>query len=112
MRHKEDRGRRKRNHLGICIMPNEVLERLMGCLLASIAKRKEKKRELLFLSLHPLNKLKHTDTEQVRKNTVHGGRQDTLVSLWNSHFCQASVGGKHGAEGTLGVGAEHSKPQT
>lgn len=37
VRYKEDRGRRKRNHLGICIMPNEALERLMACLLASIA---------------------------------------------------------------------------
>lgn len=49
-------------------MPNEALERLMACLLASIAKKKKwKKRELLLLSLHPLNKLKHNDTEQVQK---------------------------------------------
>lgn len=99
-------------------MPNEALERLMACLLASIAKKKKKKkwkkRELLLLSLHPLNKLKHTDTEQVKKkkNTVHGGRQDARVSLWNSQFCQASVGGKENAEGTVGVGAERWKPQT
>lgn len=95
-------------------MPNEALERLMACLLASIAKKKKwKKRELLLLSLHPLNKLKHTDTEQVqKKNTVHGGRQDARVSLWNSQFCQASVGGKESAEGTVGVGAERWKPQT
>lgn len=45
VRHKEDRGRRKRNHLGICIMPNEALERLMACLLASIAKKKKMEKE-------------------------------------------------------------------
>lgn len=50
VRHKEDRGRRKRNHIGICIMPNEALERLMGCLLASIAKKKKKERATFSIS--------------------------------------------------------------
>lgn len=91
-------------------MPNKALERLMGCLFASIDK-KEKKRELHFLSA---SKLKHTDKTgaKKRKKAVHGGRQDARVSLWNSQYCQASVGEKESAQGMVGVAVEQWKPQT
>lgn len=67
-------------------MPNEALERLMACLLASIAKKKKwKKRELLLLSLHPLNKLKHNDTEQVQKKILSTGADKMHESRCGIH---------------------------